>query len=146
MSSRFLHLKLPNDYLCVMDLGDKIKSARSAKGMTQKELADSTGLSERTIQRIENHEVEPSGYSLNKISDVLEFDCTQEKLRILKRRNRVLYIILIIWTLALIFNVFFTSFDFVSRWWELLIWAFTLISVATGQIYIPYRKNKKQTK
>ena len=129
-----------------MDVGEKIKSARSAKGMTQKELADSTGLSERTIQRIENHEVEPSGYSLSKISDVLEFDCTQEKLRIMKRRNQVLYIILIIWTLALIFNVFFTSFDFASRWWELLIWAFTLISVATGQIYIPYRKKKKQTK
>uniref|UniRef100_UPI00404899B2 helix-turn-helix domain-containing protein n=1 Tax=Algoriphagus sp. TaxID=1872435 RepID=UPI00404899B2 len=124
-----------------MDLGDKIKSARSAKGMTQKELADKTGLSERTIQRIENHEVEPSGYSLSKISDVLEFDCTQEKLRIMKR-NQVLYIILIIWTLALIFNVFFTSFDFASRWRELLIWAFTLISVATGQIYIPYRKKR----
>ena len=125
-----------------MDLGEKIKGARSAKGMTQKELADKTGLSERTIQRIENHEVEPSGYSLSKISDVLEFDCTQEKLRIMKRRNQVLYVILIIWTLALIFNVFFTSFDFASRWWELLIWAFTLISVATGQIYIPYRKKK----
>jgi len=125
-----------------MDLGEKIKVARSAKGMTQKELADKTGLSERTIQRIENHEVEPSAYSLSKISDVLEFDCTQEKLRIMKRRNQVLYVILIIWTLALIFNVFFTSFDFASRWWELLIWAITLISVATGQIYIPYRKKK----
>jgi transcriptional regulator with XRE-family HTH domain len=101
-----------------MDLGEKIKGARSAKGMTQKDLADKTGLSERTIQRIENHEVEPSGYSLSKISDVLEFDCTQEKLRIMKRRNRILYSIMFIWTLALIFNLFFTSFDFASRWWE----------------------------
>lgn len=142
MSSRELHQKSTNDYLCNMDLGDKIKSARSAKGMTQKELAGLTGLSERTIQRIENHEVEPSGYSLNKISDVLEFDCTQEKLRILKRRNQVLYIILLVWTLALVFNLFFTSFDFVSRWWELGIWALTLIGVISGQIYIPYRKKK----
>ena len=55
-----------------MDLGDKIKSARSAKGMTQKELADSTGLSERTIQRIENNEVKPSLYSVKAISDALE--------------------------------------------------------------------------
>jgi transcriptional regulator with XRE-family HTH domain len=125
-----------------MDLGEKIKGARSAKGMTQKELADKTGLSERTIQRIENHEVEPSGYSLSKISDVLEFDCTQEKLRIMKRRNRILYSIMFIWTLALVINIFITSFDFSSRWPELLIWLLCLIGVITGQIYIPYRKKK----
>ena len=37
-----------------MDLGDKIKTARSENGITQKELAEKTGLTERTIQRIEN--------------------------------------------------------------------------------------------
>lgn len=125
-----------------MDLGGKIKAARLAKGMTQKEVADKTGLTERTIQRIENHEVEPSGYSLSKISEILEFDCTHEKLRIMKRRNQVFYAILTVWTLALIFNVFFTSFDFATRWWELLIWAFALIGVISGQIYIPYRKKR----
>jgi len=59
-----------------MDLGDKIKVARSQKGITQKELAEKTGLTERTIQRIENHEVEPSIYSLNKISETLSIDET----------------------------------------------------------------------
>lgn len=125
-----------------MDLGDKIKSARLQKGITQKVLADKTGLTERTIQRIENHEVEPSVYSLNKISEVLEFDFTTEKQRIMKRRNQIIYTIMIIWTLALIFNVFFTSFDFSSRWWELLMWFMTLIFVVTGQIYIPYRRKR----
>ena len=125
-----------------MDLGDKIKSARLQKGMTQKVLAYKTGLTERTIQRIENHEVEPSVYSLNKISEVLEFDFTTEKQRIMKRRNQIIYTIMIIWTLALIFNVFFTSIDFSSRWWELLMWFMTLIFVITGQIYIPYRRKK----
>lgn len=125
-----------------MDLGDKIKSARLQKGMTQKVLAYKTGLTERTIQRIENHEVEPSVYSLNKISEVLEFDFTTEKQRIMKRRNQIIYTIMIIWTLALIFNVFFTSFDFSSRWWELLMWFMTLIFVVTGQIYIPYRRKR----
>ena len=62
-----------------MDLGDKIKNARSENGITQKELAEKTGLTERTIQRIENHEVEPSVYSLNKISEILKFDFTKEK-------------------------------------------------------------------
>jgi transcriptional regulator with XRE-family HTH domain len=125
-----------------MDLGDKIKSARLQKGITQKVLAYKTGLTERTIQRIENHEVEPSVYSLNKISEVLEFDFITEKQRIMKRRNQIIYTIMIIWTLALIFNVFFTSFDFSSRWWELLMWFMTLIFVITGQIYIPYRRKK----
>ena len=30
-----------------------------------------TGLTEKTIQRIENHEVEPSKYALNKIGEVV---------------------------------------------------------------------------
>ena len=38
-----------------MDLGDKIKAARAQKGLTQKELAQRAKLTERTIQRIENH-------------------------------------------------------------------------------------------
>ncbi|MDA9968484.1 helix-turn-helix domain-containing protein [Polaribacter sp.] len=90
-----------------MDLGDKIKVARSQKGITQKELAEKTGLTERTIQRIENHEVEPSIYSLNKISEILSFDFKTEKLRIMKRRNQVIYTIMIVWTIALAFNLIF---------------------------------------
>ena len=129
-------------YFCIMDLGDKIKSARSTKGITQKELATRTGLTERTIQRIENHEVEPSVYSLNKISEVLEFDFTNEKQRIMKRRNRILYTILVLWTIALLINILLRPFDFSSRWWEILIWFLTLLGVMTGQIYIPYRKKR----
>lgn len=125
-----------------MRLGTKIKTLRIKEGLTQIELSEKTGLTERTIQRIENHEVEPSVYSLNKISEVLEFDFTTEKQRIMKRRNQIIYTIMIIWTLALIFNVFFTSFDFSSRWWELLMWFMTLIFVVTGQIYIPYRRKR----
>jgi len=57
-----------------MDLGDKIKAAITQKGITQKELAEKTGLTERTIQRIENHEVEPSVYSLNRITKMSTTD------------------------------------------------------------------------
>lgn len=125
-----------------MDLGDKVKAIRAQKGITQKELAASTGLSERTIQRIENHEVEPSVYSLNKISEVLSFDFTTEKLRIMKRRNQVIYSIMIVWTLALVLNLLLTDFNLNERWWEILIWAMTLVFVVTGQVYIPYRRKK----
>jgi len=123
-----------------MDLGDKIKSARTQKGITQKELAEKTGLTVRTIQRIENHEVEPSVYSLNKISEILSFDFQTEKMRIVKRRNQIIYTVMIVWTIALAFNLFFTEFSFDNRWWEIVIWFMTLVFVVTGQIYIPYRR------
>ena len=125
-----------------MDLGDKIKAARTQGGITQKELAEKTGLTERTIQRIENHEVEPSVYSLNKISEILSFDFKTEKLRIMKRRNQIIYTIMIVWTIALAFNLFFTEFNFKSRWWEIVIWFMTLVFILTGQIYIPYLKKR----
>ena len=125
-----------------MDLGDKIKTARSENGITQKELAEKTGLTERTIQRIENHEVEPSVYSLNKISEILKFDFKKEKLHIMKRRNQIIYTVMIVWTIALAFNLFFTEFNFDNRWWEIVIWFMTLVFVVTGQIYIPYRRRK----
>ena len=125
-----------------MDLGDKIKAARSQKVITQKELAEKIGLTERTIQRIENHEVEPSVYSLNKISEILSFDFQTEKMRIMKRRNQIIYTIMFVWTIALAFNLTFTEFSFENRYWEILIWFMTLVSVVTGQIYIPYRKKK----
>lgn len=125
-----------------MDLGDKIKAARAQKGLTQKELAQRAKLTERTIQRIENHEVEPSVYSLNKISEILEFDFLTEKLRIMKRRNQIIYTIMAVWTAALVFNLIFTDFTFADRWWEILMWGMTLSAVVTGQIYIPYRSKK----
>ena len=125
-----------------MDLGDKIKAARAQKGLTQKELAQRAKLTERTIQRIENHEVEPSVYSLNKISEILEFDFLTEKLRIMKRRNQIIYTIMAVWTAALVFNLIFTEFNFADRWWEILMWGMTLSAVVTGQIYIPYRSKK----
>ena len=125
-----------------MDLGDKIKAARAQKGLTQKELAQRAKLTERTIQRIENHEVEPSVYSLNKISEILEFDFLTEKLRIMKRRNQIIYTIMAVWTAALVFNLIFTGVNFADRWWEILIWGLTLSAVVTDQIYIPYRSKK----
>jgi len=125
-----------------MDLGEKVKTTRAQKGITQKELGERTGLSERTIQRIENHEVEPSVYSLNKISEVLSFDFTSEKLRIMKRRNQLIYGIMVVWTFALAINILIIDFNINERWWETLIWAMTLVFVITGQIYIPYRRKR----
>ena len=49
---------------------------------------------------------------------------------------------MIVWTIALAFNLIFSDFNIESRWWEILIWGLTLSAVVTGQIYIPYRSKK----
>ena len=44
------------------------------KGMTQEELADKTEVSTRTIQRIENGEIDPRAHTLQMIAKALEVD------------------------------------------------------------------------
>ena len=57
-----------------METGKIIKDLRIKKGMTQEELADKTEVSSRTIQRIENGEVDPRSYTLQMIAKALEVD------------------------------------------------------------------------
>jgi len=57
-----------------METGKLIRELRIKKGMTQEELADLTELSARTIQRIENGEVDPRAYTLQMIAKALEVD------------------------------------------------------------------------
>jgi transcriptional regulator with XRE-family HTH domain len=53
---------------------EQLKEIRTQKGFTQQQLADQTGITLRTIQRIEKGEVKPSLHSLNVLSRVLEVD------------------------------------------------------------------------
>jgi transcriptional regulator with XRE-family HTH domain len=55
-----------------METGRLIKELRVKKGMTQEELAAKTEVSARTIQRIENGEVDPRAYTLQMIARALE--------------------------------------------------------------------------
>ncbi|SMD41568.1 Predicted transcriptional regulators [Aquiflexum balticum DSM 16537] len=57
-----------------MNQGARIKSLRKERGLTQAELAELSGLSIRTIQRMENNEVNPSTFSLKMLSKALEID------------------------------------------------------------------------
>ena len=54
-----------------LELSKKIKELRTRKGLSQEELSEDSGLSLRTIQRIENGETEPRGDSLKKIANSL---------------------------------------------------------------------------
>lgn len=55
-----------------MKIGEHIKEIRISKGLTQIELSEKSGIAVRTIQRIENSEVNPSIYSLNAIGAALD--------------------------------------------------------------------------
>ena len=57
-----------------MEFGARLKEIRTSLNMSQKELSEQTGLTLRTIQRIENNEVKPSLYSLKVIGEVLKTD------------------------------------------------------------------------
>ena len=50
----------------------RIKELRNRRGFSQEELSEKSGLSLRTIQRIENGETEPRGDSLKKLALALE--------------------------------------------------------------------------
>ena len=57
-----------------METGKLIRELRIGKGMTQEELAFKTEVSARTIQRIENGEVDPRAYTLQMIAKALDVD------------------------------------------------------------------------
>ena len=78
-----------------MRLGTKIKELRKKKGLTQIELSEKTGLTERTIQRIENHEVEPSKHSLKKMGEVFNQNLNQQKFNDMTKKQRILNVFII---------------------------------------------------
>ncbi len=57
-----------------LELGKKIQELRKLKGLTQEELADRTSLSTRTIQRIENGEVDARTYTLSRLAEALNVE------------------------------------------------------------------------
>lgn len=57
-----------------MKFGDRLKEQRIRLNYSQKELAELTGLTLRTIQRIESNEVNPSLHSIKVIGKALDAD------------------------------------------------------------------------
>ena len=60
-----------------MEFGARLIEIRTSLNMSQKELSEQTGLTQRTIQRIENNEVKPSLYSVKVLGDVLKTDLSE---------------------------------------------------------------------
>ena len=57
-----------------MEFGERVKELRTGLNYSQKELSEKSGLTLRTIQRIENNEVKPSLYSLKVLGEALKVD------------------------------------------------------------------------
>lgn len=57
-----------------MTLGEKISNERKNRGLSQELLAEKSGVSLRTIQRIENNKSKPRPYTLKVITDTLKID------------------------------------------------------------------------
>ena len=93
-----------------MKLGAKIKELRRKKGLTQFDLSEQSGLSLRTIQRIENSENKPSVYSLRKIGEALDYKFNLKEFNIMKnifeKENRN-YLILILVLIAVSIGGYF---------------------------------------
>jgi transcriptional regulator with XRE-family HTH domain len=60
-----------------MEFGARIKWIRISLNYSQKELSEQTGLTLRTIQRIENNEAKPSLHSLKVIGEALKTDLSE---------------------------------------------------------------------
>jgi transcriptional regulator with XRE-family HTH domain len=60
-----------------MEFGERLKELRTRLNYSQKEISEQTGLTLRTIQRIENNEVKPSLHSLKVIGEVLKTDVSE---------------------------------------------------------------------
>ena len=93
-----------------MKLGTKIKELRKKEGLTQVDLSEKSGLSLRTIQRIENDENKPSVYSLRMIGEVLNYKFNLKKFNIMRnifeKENRK-YLILILGLISISIGGYF---------------------------------------
>lgn len=109
----FSNFKLLNSFV-LMNLNRQIKNLRLKKGYTQLDLSEKTGLSLRTIQRIEKNEVKPSLYSLKKIGDVFqeEFDMKDysPSESFLKKENRN-YLVFFMSLISISIGIFFYTHD-----------------------------------
>ena len=59
-------------------LGQKVAELRQQKSLTQEQLAEKCEVSPRTVQRIESGEVDPRAYTLQCLSEALEFDFMEQ--------------------------------------------------------------------
>jgi transcriptional regulator with XRE-family HTH domain len=71
-------------------VAEKLKHARTQKGFSQEKLATESGLSLRTVQRVENAETDPQGDTLRRLA--LALDMTPDELQEGSQKEDVSYL------------------------------------------------------
>ena len=61
----------------VLYIGDRLRDLRKRALLTQKELADKSGVGVTTIIRIERNQVEPHGSTIRKLAEALEVEAQE---------------------------------------------------------------------
>ncbi|MBN3584792.1 helix-turn-helix transcriptional regulator [Algoriphagus aestuarii] len=60
-----------------MEIGHKLKKARESKRLSQQEVSESLGISQKTLSNIESGKSQPSIIILAKMKDIYELDILQ---------------------------------------------------------------------
>lgn len=109
-----------------MNIGDHIKSIRTSKGLTQSELSEKSGVALRTIQRIENSEVNPSIYSLKAIGTALDINLNETQFRENDKKFEFKIVV------SNFSNLLADSKTLIKRNWKVLM---VIITVAIGILF-----------
>lgn len=104
-----------------MNIGERLKEIRVAKGLTQVDLSNKSGIAIRTVQRIENNEVKPSIYSLNAISKVLDIKLNSE---IFTDNNKKFEVKLVVSNFS---NLLLDLISLLKRNWIILLFLFLIL-------------------
>jgi len=70
-------------------IGESIKIQRTAKGWTQSQLSERSGIGLRSIQRIENGEVNARSYTLTKLQEELDIRFDETHLLVLNQKLNI---------------------------------------------------------
>ena len=90
-----------------MKIGSTIKELRLKEGYSQKDLSIKTGLSERTIQRIEKNEVTPNPHTLKVLGEIFDenfyqFENKNQPVNNKKKMNKIF----ILWNWMINFKIY----------------------------------------
>ncbi|HEX7845739.1 MAG TPA: helix-turn-helix transcriptional regulator [Chitinophagaceae bacterium] len=126
-----------------------IKDGRAAKGYTQKKLSELSNISIRSIQRIENGEIEPRSYTLKTLAGILgiSFETIGQEQTAKKIGPRMTHGQKLILSIGIVLFVFLACWAFIAQSskfpetsFELLILSALVVVVITVALLFTWRK------
>ncbi|RYD70260.1 MAG: XRE family transcriptional regulator [Sphingobacteriales bacterium] len=125
-----------------------IKEGRIAKGYTQKELAEISNISIRSIQRIENAVLQPRAYTLKVLAQVLDISFKEENIPELPKEKtvetrdktqRIIFSVGVSLVSLVLFWAFLAQSTFPETTFEFLMATAAFLSVLTIVLWLIWR-------